>query len=323
MTAPTPLLAVKGLRVAFPIGGVPAEAVRGVDFSIAPGEALGLVGESGSGKSMSAMAVMRLIAAPGRITAGSAVLDGTDLLTLTESQMRSRRGRDISMVFQDPSTSLNPAFTIGQQITDTIRTHRPEMSRRQLRDRAAEVLALVGITSPLQRMGHYPHEFSGGMRQRVLIAMAIACEPKLLIADEPTTALDVTVQARIVDLLHDLRQRMGLSILFISHNLDLVAEICDRVCVMYAGRMVETGTAEDIFTTPQHPYTRLLQRCVPRLDGDDVPLESIQGAPPRLGRMPPGCAFSPRCPDVRDVCRSEQPAMQGSAAHRVACWAAP
>jgi oligopeptide/dipeptide ABC transporter ATP-binding protein len=192
-----------------------------------------------------------------------------------------------------------------------------------LRNRAADALSLVGITSPLQRLGNYPHEFSGGMRQRVLIAMAVACQPKLLIADEPTTALDVTVQARIVDLLHDLRERLGLSILFISHNLDLVAEICDRVCVMYAGRIVETGTARDIFLFPRHPYTRLLQGCVPRIGSISDALESIQGAPPRLDQMPQGCAFAPRCPEVRDICRIEQPATRTNGSLEVACWAAP
>ncbi len=315
------LLRVQGLRVAFPIGGAMAEAVRGVDFAVAPGEVLGLVGESGSGKSMSAMAVMRLVAKPGRVTAGVAELGGTDLLTLTEAEMRPRRGRDISMVFQDPSTSLNPAFTIGQQLVHVIRTHRPELGRRALHDRAAEVLALVGIPSPRGRLGHYPHEFSGGMRQRVLIAMAVACEPKLLIADEPTTALDVTVQARIVDLLADLRERLGLSILFISHNLDLVAEICDRVAVMYAGRVVETGPVRDVFTAPLHPYTAMLQRCVPRLGPGAEPLQSIAGAPPRLDRMPTGCPFHPRCPAKRDICSDEYPPARASGAREAACWA--
>jgi len=318
-----PLLAVRGLRVAFPIGGVMAEAVRGVDLDIAPGEALGLVGESGSGKSLSAMAVMRLIAPPGRITAGSASFDGTDLLALPEAEMRRRRGRDISMVFQDPSTSLDPAFTIGQQLTQVIRAHRPELGRRAAREHAIEALALVGIAAPSRRLGHYPHEFSGGMRQRVLIAMAVACQPKLLIADEPTTALDVTVQARIVDLLWDLRERLGLGILFISHNLDLVAEICDRVCVMYAGRIVEAATARQVFTAPRHPYTRLLQRCVPRLHAPTDALESIEGAPPRLGAIPPGCAFAPRCPDAAEICRTEQPATRASGTREFACWAVP
>ena len=320
-TAPAPLLRVQGLRVAFPVGDGMAEAVRGVDFTLAPGEALGLVGESGSGKSMSAMAVMQLVAAPGRITAGVVEFAGSDLLQLGEAQMRRHRGRDISMVFQDPSTALNPAFTIGAQLVHTIRTHRPELGRRAADDRAAEVLALVGIPAPRTRLGHYPHEFSGGMRQRVLIAMAVACEPRLLIADEPTTALDVTVQARIVDLLADLRARLGLGILFISHNLDLVAEICDRVAVMYAGRIVETGPVRDLFRTPLHPYTALLQGCVPRLGPASGPLTSIAGAPPRLDRMPPGCPFHPRCPAVRDICPREDPPMRAMGAQDVACWA--
>ncbi len=312
---------MSGLRVAFPVGGGMAEAVRGVDFTVAPGEVLGLVGESGSGKSMTAMAVMQLVSAPGRITAGVAEFAGTDLLRLTEAEMRRWRGRDVSMVFQDPSTSLNPAFTIGQQLAHTIRTHRPDLGRRAVQARAAEVLALVGIPSPRTRLGHYPHEFSGGMRQRVLIAMAVACEPRLLIADEPTTALDVTVQARVVDLLADLRQRLGLSILFISHNLDLVAEICDRVAVMYAGRIVETGPVRSLFAAPLHPYTRLLQGCVPRLGPAAGPLQSIAGAPPRLDRIPPGCPFHPRCPAKRDICPSEDPPARAAAAQHVACWA--
>ena len=316
------LLAVRDLRVAFPIPGGLAEAVRGVDFDIAPGEALGLVGESGSGKSLSAMALMQLIAPPGRIVGGRAAFDGVDLLALDEAAMRARRGRDVSMVFQDPSTSLNPAFTVGQQLMDTIRTHRPDLSRRAARNRAAEVLGLVGVSSPAQRLGHYPHEFSGGMRQRVLIAMAIACEPKLLIADEPTTALDVTVQARIVDLLNDLRARLGLAILFISHNLDLVAEICDRVAVMYAGRIVETGEVRGLFTAPLHPYARLLQRCVPRIGGEDAALESIPGSPPRIGQMPAGCAFAPRCPEARARCRAEYPITRRAGTQEVACWEA-
>ena len=322
-TAASALLAVENLHVAVPVDGALTGIVRGVDFSIAPGEALGLVGESGSGKSMTAMALMRLVAAPARITAGRVVFNGIDLLSIEEGAMRQRRGRDISMVFQDPSTSLNPAFTVGQQLEDTIRTHRPDLGRKAVRDRAAEVLALVGISSPRQRLKQYPHEFSGGMRQRVLIAMAVACEPKLLIADEPTTALDVTVQARIVDLLNDLRDRLDLAILFVSHNLDLVAEVCDRVCVMYAGRIVETAPVQVLFTDPLHPYPRLLQRCVPRLDDGEGPLESIEGAPPRVSEMPPGCAFAARCPQVQDRCIAEYPASRRTDKQEVACWFEP
>jgi peptide/nickel transport system ATP-binding protein/oligopeptide transport system ATP-binding protein len=261
------LLDVRDLRVSFPMANGMTEAVRGVSFSVAPGEAIGIVGESGSGKSVSALAVMRLVAQPGRITGGEILFAGRDLVALDEKAMRTVRGRHISMVFQDPLSSLNPAFTIGQQLVDTVRAHRPAATREAARDRAVEVLELVGITEAGRRLTSYPHEFSGGMRQRVMIALAIACEPKLLIADEPTTALDVTIQAQVVTLLWQLREKLGLSVLFISHNLDLVAEICDRVYVMHTGNVVEHGDVEDIFLRPQHSYTRMLQNCIPRIEG--------------------------------------------------------
>ena len=261
------LLDVRDLRVSFPMANGMTEAVRGVSFSVAPGEAIGIVGESGSGKSVSAFAVMRLVAQPGRITGGEILFEGRDLAALDEKAMRTVRGRHISMVFQDPLSSLNPAFTIGQQLVDTVRAHRPAATREAARDRAVEVLELVGITEAGRRLTSYPHEFSGGMRQRVMIALAIACEPKLLIADEPTTALDVTIQAQVVALLWQLREKLGLSVLFISHNLDLVAEICDRVYVMHTGNVVEHGDVEDIFLRPQHSYTRMLQNCIPRIEG--------------------------------------------------------
>ena len=261
------LLDVRDLRVSFPMANGMTEAVRGVSFSVAPGEAIGIVGESGSGKSVSALAVMRLVAQPGRITGGEILFAGRDLAAFDEKAMRTVRGRHISMVFQDPLSSLNPAFTIGQQLVDTVRAHRPAATREAARDRAVEVLELVGITEAGRRLTSYPHEFSGGMRQRVMIALAIACEPKLLIADEPTTALDVTIQAQVVALLWQLREKLGLSVLFISHNLDLVAEICDRVYVMHTGNVVEHGDVEDIFLRPQHSYTRMLQNCIPRIEG--------------------------------------------------------
>jgi peptide/nickel transport system ATP-binding protein/oligopeptide transport system ATP-binding protein len=261
------LLDVRDLRVSFPMANGMTEAVRGVSFSVAPGEAIGIVGESGSGKSVSALAVMRLVAQPGRITGGEILFEGRDLAALDEKAMRTVRGRHISMVFQDPLSSLNPAFTIGQQLVDTVRAHRPAATREAARARAVEVLELVGITEAGRRLTSYPHEFSGGMRQRVMIALAIACEPKLLIADEPTTALDVTIQAQVVALLWQLREKLGLSVLFISHNLDLVAEICDRVYVMHTGNVVEHGDVEDIFLRPQHSYTRMLQNCIPRIEG--------------------------------------------------------
>ena len=265
MTAP--LLDVRDLRVSFPSASGTTEAVRGVSFSVGPGEAIGIVGESGSGKSVTALAVMRLVAKPGLITGGTILFDGIDLAELDEKKMRTVRGRHISIVFQDPLSSLNPAFTIGQQLVHTVRAHRPTASREAARKRAVEVLELVGISEAGRRLSSYPHEFSGGMRQRVMIALAIACEPKLLIADEPTTALDVTIQAQVVSLLWQLRETLGLSVLFISHNLDLVAEICDRVYVMHTGQVVEHGPVEDVFLRPQHSYTRMLQNCIPRIGG--------------------------------------------------------
>lgn len=314
------LLSVEGLRVGFrSAGGGMVEAVRGVDFSLAPGEAVGVVGESGSGKSLSMLAVMRLLGAPARAIGGRVLFDGEDLLAADEKRMRALRGRDIAMVFQDPQSSLNPALTIGRQITDVVRAHRGA-SAAEARRIAAEALERVGIRDVGRRLDSYPHEFSGGMRQRVLIAMAIACRPRLLIADEPTTALDVTVQAQIVDLIAELRRELGLAIIFISHNLQLVAEIVDRVVVMYGGKVVEDGPVEAIELAPRHPYTNLLKACVPNLTGPVGPLTAIEGAPPRLGRLPAGCPFSPRCPDVIESCTGEMPALIAEAGHRIACW---
>jgi oligopeptide/dipeptide ABC transporter ATP-binding protein len=315
-----PLLSVEGLRVGFrSAGGGVVEAVRGVDFSVAAGEAVGIVGESGSGKSLSMLAVMRLLGAPARVTGGRVLFDGEDLLTADEKRMRALRGRDIAMVFQDPQSSLNPALTIGRQITDVVRAHRGVSAAEAMRI-AAEALERVGIRDAGRRLAAYPHEFSGGMRQRALIAMAIACRPRLLIADEPTTALDVTVQAQIVDLIAELRRELGLAVVFISHNLQLVAEIVDRVVVMYGGKVVEDGPVETIELAPRHPYTGLLKACVPSLSGPVGPLTAIDGAPPRLGRLPAGCPFSPRCPDAIEACASEMPALIADAGHRTACW---
>lgn len=315
-----PLLSIEGLRVGFrnASGGV-IEAVRGIDFSVVPGEAVGIVGESGSGKSLSMLAVMRLLGSPARATGGRVMFDGQDLLSIDETRMRAIRGRDIAMVFQDPQSSLNPALTIGRQITDVVRAHR-RVSASEARRIAAEALERVGIRDPAKRLDAYPHEFSGGMRQRALIAMAIACRPRLLIADEPTTALDVTVQAQIVDLIAELRRDLGIAVIFISHNLQLVAEIVDRVVVMYGGKVVEDGPVEAIERAPRHPYTGLLQACVPSLRGPVGPLVTIEGAPPRLGRMPPGCPFSPRCPHVESRCEIEMPALTADHGRRFACW---
>ena len=314
------LLSVEGLRVGFrAANGGMVEAVRGVDFSVAPGEAVGIVGESGSGKSLSMLAVMRLLGAPARTIGGRVLFDSEDLLAAGEKRMQALRGRDIAMVFQDPQSSLNPALTIGRQITDVVRAHR-RVSSAEARRIAADALERVGIRDAGRRLTSYPHEFSGGMRQRALIAMAIACRPRLLIADEPTTALDVTVQAQIVDLIAELRRELGLAVVFISHNLQLVAEIVDRVVVMYGGKVVEDAPVEAIERAPRHPYTSLLKACVPSLTGPVGTLTAIEGAPPRLGRLPAGCPFSPRCPETIELCASEMPALIDEAAHRFACW---
>ena len=317
-----PLLAVDGLRVAFPAGGRMAEAVRGVTFSVGTGEALGVLGESGSGKSVSALSIMRLIQSPGRITSGAVRFDGRDLLRLGEREMRGLRGREISMVFQDPLTAFNPVYKVGPQLVHVIRTHTPR-SAQAARERALEVLGMVGLPDPERVMRAYPHELSGGMRQRALIGMALACEPRLLIADEPTTALDVTVQAQIVELFHDLRARLDLTLVYITHNLDLMAELCDRAIVMYAGRIVEESGIEALFAEPRHPYTRMLIDCVPRLDEDsDRALTEIRGMPPPIGTLEAGCPFEPRCPVSMDRCRHDVPAEHSADGHRAACWRA-
>jgi oligopeptide/dipeptide ABC transporter ATP-binding protein len=316
------MLSIEGLTIAFVRRNGNVSVLRNVDLAIGPGQAVGLVGESGSGKSMTALAVMRLLPRGARILSGKVLLEGQDLVELPESEMSSVRGRIVSMISQDPQTALNPAFTIERQLTDALRAHRA-LVRRAARERAAELLALVGIPSPRSRLSAYPHEFSGGMRQRVAIAMAVACEPKLLIADEPTTALDVTIQAQVIALIERLRRDMNLSVLFISHNLDLVAEICDRVTVMYAGSVVEADTAEAIFRAPRHPYTRELLRCIPRLAGDAGPLPTIPGSPPRFGADLAGCPFAPRCTLAETRCRSEAPRLRTENERRLSCWVAP
>ena len=313
------LLDVAELRVAFPVGGAMVEAVRGVNFTIETGEAVGLLGESGSGKSVSALAVMGLITPPGRITSGSIRFAGRDLLALGETEMRTIRGGEISIVFQDPLTAFNPAFRVGRQLLHVIHAHESQ-SAAKARRRALEVLDMVGLPDPPRVMMSYPHELSGGMRQRALIGMALACRPRLLIADEPTTALDVTIQAQIVELFGQLRRELDLTLLFITHNLDLMAELCDRAIVMYAGTVVEAGDIEDLFAKPDHPYTRMLIDCVPRLDDQRHELTLIPGMPPPLGAVPEGCPFEPRCPSAVDRCRASRPVEQQAGGHRVACW---
>jgi oligopeptide/dipeptide ABC transporter ATP-binding protein len=325
MTTDTPLLEVKGLRTEFRTGGSSFAAVDGISFSLAPGETLGIVGESGCGKSVTSLSIMRLVPnPPGRITAGEIRLEGRNLLDLPESDMRAVRGDDIAMIFQEPMTSLNPVQTVGDQIIEAVQLHR-SLSAAAARARALEMLQLVKIPSPETRLDEYPHQLSGGMRQRVMIAMALACDPKLLIADEPTTALDVTIQAQILDLLRDLRERTGAAIMLITHDLGVVAELAHRVIVMYAGRIVEEAPVGLLFADPQHPYTLGLLGSIPRLGSDgDERLTAIEGVVPNPYALPPGCRFSPRCPLADEKCRSEQPALREIVpGHRAACWKAP
>ncbi len=312
------LLEIEDLGIGFPIGGRIVEVVRGVSFSVDAGEALGLVGESGSGKSQTALAIMRLLRHPGRITRGSIRFDGAELTRLDEPAMRKLRGGTLSIVFQDALSGLNPVFPVGVHLTDVIRAH-TGVSLGQARDRAVELLDLVGIRDPGARLDQFPHQFSGGMRQRVLIAMAVACGPKLLIADEPTTALDVTVQAQIVRLLADLRERLGLALLFITHNLDLMGEICSRAVVLYGGKVMEEAPVDRLFAAPRHPYSRALLDCVPRLDDPPGDLHPIGGSGFSLAQAGGGCPFQPRCPEAGDDCGAMPPETRIEDG-RAACW---
>ncbi|WP_298308536.1 ABC transporter ATP-binding protein [Reyranella sp.] len=303
------------------------KAVDGVDFEVAAGETLAIVGESGCGKSMTALSLMRLIPdPPGRIVSGSIKLAGRDLLKISEEEMRDVRGNEISMIFQEPMTSLNPVMTIGKQISEALILHR-DMDRKQAMKRAIEMLDLVRIPEPTQRAKEYPHQLSGGMRQRAMIAMALACNPKVLIADEPTTALDVTIQAQILDLMIELKEKTGTAIVLITHDLGVVAETTERVVVMYAGRKVEQASVETLFDEPLHPYTRGLMRAIPRLDveadaaGTRPRLQEIPGLVPILTQPIIGCAFAPRCGFATDRCRRERPPLiDAGAGHLVACW---
>jgi len=292
------LLEVNNLRTHFPTRRGLVRAVDGVSFYLDRGELLGLVGESGCGKSMTALSVMRLIAPPGKIVEGEILFDGQDLLKLSDAEMRQMRGDDIAMIFQDPMTSLNPVFTVGEQIAEALRLHR-KLSRKEAKRAAIEAMREVAIPDPARRIDDYPHQLSGGMRQRVMIAMALACNPKLLIADEPTTALDVTIQAQILELLDELRKQRELAVLLITHDLGVVAEVADRVAVMYTGRIVEESPVDELFARPKHPYTEGLLRSVPKLTSEHVTrkerLETIDGTVPRPTDLPPGCHFAPRC----------------------------
>jgi oligopeptide/dipeptide ABC transporter ATP-binding protein len=314
MTA-RPLLSIEDLHVA--AAGRPV--IEGVSLDIAPGEMVGLVGESGCGKSVTALAVMRLLASPPmRQTGGTIRLDRRDLSALDDRAMQAVRGNDIAMIFQEPMTSLNPVFSIGDQVAEAITLHRP-LPRAQALDQAADLLALVGIPAPRAALARYPHQMSGGQRQRVMIAMALACEPRLLVADEPTTALDVTVQAQILDLLDDLRRARGMAVLLITHDLGVVSQYCDRVAVMYGGRIVEQAPAADLFARPRHRYTRALLATIPAANPPGAELPAIPGTVPPPGARPPGCAFHPRCAALLDRCRSDLPPLAG-VAHLVRCW---
>jgi oligopeptide/dipeptide ABC transporter ATP-binding protein len=314
------LLQVKNLRTSFFTADGVVHAVDNVSFNVRKGEALALVGESGCGKSVTAMSIMRLVAPPGKITGGEVRFKGRNLADLSEKDMRHVRGNDIAMVFQEPMTSLNPVFKIGDQVAEAIRVHR-KVSKKEARRQAGDMLELVSIPDPIKRLDDYPHQLSGGMRQRVMIAMALSCDPELLIADEPTSALDVTIQAQIMELLASLQKRLGLAILLITHDLGVVAEFCERIIVMYTGRIVEEAPVRDLFANPAHPYTRGLLKSLPSVAGAEKRLPTIKGMVPPLTALPPGCKFNPRCPDVMPICLGNEPArMIVSEGHDARCY---
>jgi peptide/nickel transport system ATP-binding protein len=314
------ILEVKHLRVEFPTRRGTLVAVDGVSFSIAAGEVLGVVGESGAGKSLTGMSIIRLLEPPGRIAAGEVRLQGERIDNLPHEKLRRIRGRRIGVIFQDPLTSLNPLYTIGQQLEETIVTHL-EMGKAAARRRALQLLAEVGIPAPEARYDHYPHHFSGGMRQRVVIALAIAAEPSLIIADEPTTALDVSIQAQIIALLKRLAQSRGTAVMLITHDMGVIAETAQRVAVMYAGRIVEIGPVRDVIHAPRHPYTVGLMGSIPKIVlSNKTRLVQIDGAMPRLNAIPPGCAFNPRCPRRFERCLAERPELMPAGTSRAACW---
>ncbi|HEY9122333.1 MAG TPA: ABC transporter ATP-binding protein [Brevefilum sp.] len=317
------LIKLENLRTRFHTEDGVVNAVNGVSYEMAQGEVLGVVGESGCGKSVHALSIMRLIQIPpGEIYDGQIWFDGRDLLTLDEKEIRQVRGRDIAMVFQDPMSSLNPVYTVGFQIVEALTLH-TDLNRKAARERAAELLSLVGIPEPEKRLDNYPHQFSGGMRQRAMIAMALSCEPKLLIADEPTTALDVTIQAQIVDLVIRLKEELGMAVMWITHDLGIVAEMAHKINVMYAGYIIERGSAQDIFKRTKHPYTMGLLGSLPKIDeAPGTKLFSIPGLPPDLVRLPKGCPFYARCAYRKEQCKTEMPQLEEAEheSHIVACW---
>lgn len=314
-----PILELDNLSVEFPTRHGTLKALDNVSFSISPGEVVGVVGESGAGKSLTGAAIIGLLEPPGRVSGGQILLEGRRIDQLNDDQMRLIRGRQIGAVFQDPLTSLNPLYTVGQQITETILAHL-SLTPNQALIRAIELLEATGIPAARERINHYPHQFSGGMRQRVVIALALAAEPKLIVADEPTTALDVSIQAQIIELLKRLCREQGTAVMLITHDMGVIAETADRVVVMYAGRVIEVGAVQDVIHHPQHPYTVGLMGSIPSMVAHQKRLTQIDGTMPRLNAIPSGCAFNPRCERVMSICRTERPELMAAGASQAACW---
>ena len=313
------LLEVKDLVVEFPNRHGTLRALDGISFHIAPGEILGVVGESGAGKSLTGASIIGLLEPPGRVAGGEIFLEGRRIDNLPPEQMRRVRGRQIGAIFQDPLTSLNPLYSVGRQLTETITTHLP-VTQAVARERAIQLLRDTGIPAPEQRIDHFPHQFSGGMRQRVVIALALAAEPKLIVADEPTTALDVSIQAQIITLLKTICRERGAAVMLITHDMGVIAETCDRVAVMYAGRIAEIGPVHEVINQPAHPYTKGLMSCIPDMGVDRERLHQIDGAMPRLNAIPRGCAYNPRCDQVFERCHAHRPELLDAGATRAACW---
>ena len=314
------VLEVKNLHTSFFTDAGEVKAVNGVNFALKPGEIMGIVGESGSGKSVTAYSIMQILAETGRIVEGQVIFKGEDLATWDNKKMRSFRGKHCSIIFQDPMTSLNPVFTIGNQLMEAILLH-TDKTKQQAKERAIEMLELVGVNEPTKRIKQYPHELSGGMRQRVMIAMALACEPDILIADEPTTALDVTIQAQILELMQSLQKQLGMAIIMVTHDLGVIADMCDKIVVMYGGSICERGTAEDIFYHPCHEYTKGLLRSIPNVGKSKERLVPISGTPINLLNMPKGCAFCSRCDQAMKICLDEKPEeIALSETHSASCW---
>ncbi len=314
------VLEVKDLHTSFFTDAGEVKAVNGISFNLEPGKTLGIVGESGSGKSVTAYSIMQILAQTGRITGGEVLFKGEDITKYSEKEMQKFRGSKCSIIFQDPMTSLNPVFTVGYQLEEAIMLH-TNKNRAQAKERAIELLKLVGVNDPEKRLKQYPHEHSGGMRQRDMIAMALACEPDILIADEPTTALDVTIQAQILELMQDLQKKLGMAIIMVTHDLGVIASMCDEILVMYGGRVCERGTADDIFYSPAHEYTKGLLRSIPRTDNMNEKLVPIGGTPINLLNMPEGCAFCPRCDEAMKICLKEKPEeIRVGETHMASCW---